>query len=135
MLLGVIQLLCSQRRGGDSGAEGWGSHQCKPNYLVPIKYPVHKLLGIVTRYLVCFIKGPVLLKITVPEKLFSVCVWNCKSIKFAKNNHLIITFHMENCLYVEVSSMIEHLQLFINFLIDISHRCEKTAHVSNFLIF
>ena len=27
------------------------------------------------------------------------------------------------------------LQLFINFLIDISHRCEKTSHVSNTLFF
>ena len=66
MLFGFIQLLCSQRR----GKRGWGSCQCKPKYLVPIKYPVHKLLGIVTRFLVSFIKVPVLFKIFILKKLF-----------------------------------------------------------------
>ena len=69
-----------------------------PKYLVPIEYPVHKLYEIITRFLVSFIKVSVLLKTSVLKKLFSVCVWNCKFIKFAKNSHLIITFHKEKFL-------------------------------------
>ena len=77
MLLGSFSYFVHKDRGamGWGGGDGrWESHQYKPKYLVPIKYPVHKLLGTVTRFLVGFIKGPVLLKISVPEKLFSVCV-------------------------------------------------------------
>ena len=58
MLLGVIQLLSSQRR----GERGWGSCQYTPKYLVPIEYPVHKLYEIVTGFLVSFIKVSDLLK-------------------------------------------------------------------------
>ena len=39
-------------------------------------------------------------------------------IKVAKNNHLIITFHMEKYLGC-FSAMIETFQLFANFLTDI----------------
>ena len=77
--------------GVGGGTRGWGSCECKPKYLEPIKYPFCKPLGIFTRFLVNFIKVTVLFKISVLKNIFSVCIWNCKLIKFATNNHLIIT--------------------------------------------
>ena len=53
------------------------SMQCHVNAnldicIILIKYLVHKLLGIVTRFLVSFIKVPVLLQISAVKKLFPV---------------------------------------------------------------
>ena len=80
------------------------SMQCHVNanldiYIILVKYLVHKLLGIVNRFFVSFIKVPVLLQISVLKKLFPVCVKNCKLIKVAMNIHIIITFHMEKFLW------------------------------------
>ena len=79
------------------GGGGWGSCQWKPKYLVPIKYPVHELLGIITRFLFGFIKRPALLKTSVLKKTFFRLRLKLQIIKLATNNYLIITFHMEKC--------------------------------------
>ena len=81
MLLRVIQLLCSKRQ----GEMGLGLCQCKTKYLVTIKYPVHKLLGINTRFLVLS-KYLSCLKYLFLKKRFPVFVLNFKSILL--NNHL-----------------------------------------------
>ena len=91
MQLWVIQLLHSQRQ----AEREWGWCQCKLLHIYRLFY---KLLGLVTRFFVSFIKVPVWLKTFFLKKHLPFCAWRWKFIKFAMNNHLIIAFHTEKFL-------------------------------------
>ena len=110
MLLRVIQLLCSKRQ----GEMGLGLCQCKTKYLVTIKYPVHKLLGINTRFLVLS-KYLSCLKYMFLKKRFPVFVLNFKSI-LLNNLKACVSYFLSNSYFSPNNSPSKTMQNIFYFI-------------------